>query len=58
MDIPAGIAAELALTRQAIALSVIRQSADMQKQVAEIIAQAALSVPVSSSHGSNVNIRA
>lgn len=58
MNIPAGIAAELALAQQAVALSVIKQNADAQKQVADVIAQAAQSVPASSSHGNNVNISA
>jgi len=55
MDIPAGIAANLALTRQAIALSVIKQASEAEKMRASIIDQAARNVPASSVRGGNVN---
>lgn len=46
----------MALARQAVALSVIKQNARMQQQMASVLEQAISSVPVSSSRGANVNI--
>ncbi len=57
-SLPAGIAAEQALTRQNVALSVIKQSNEQQQKLVEIIADAARSAPVSSARGSNVNFSA
>lgn len=56
MNVPPSIAAEMALARQAVALSVIKQNARMQQQMASVLEQAISSVPVSSSRGANVNI--
>lgn len=47
MDIPPTMVAEMALARQNIGLSMIKQSSDAQKQVASILEQAL--VPASSS---------
>lgn len=58
MDIPAGIAAQAALTRQAITLQVVKQAADMEKQLAAMLEEAILSVPVSSSRGASLNMQA
>ncbi len=58
MEISAGIQAQAALTRQTIAMSVLKQAADMEKQLAGILEAAANSVPVSSSRGSSINIQA
>lgn len=58
MDIPAGIAAQAALTRQAITLQVVKQAADMEKQLVAMLEEAILSVPVSSSRGASLNIQA
>jgi hypothetical protein len=58
MDIPEGIAAEQALLRQAVALSVIKQSADMDKAMVAILDQAIRSVPVSPVRGGNVSLSA
>lgn len=55
---PAAIAAEQALTRQNVALSVVKASAEADAAIANILDQAARSAPVSSSLGSNVNISA
>ncbi len=44
MNIPAGIAAEAAMTRQAVGLSVIKQNADAEAKAANIIAEAAESI--------------
>lgn len=57
-SVPPTIAAEQALTRQNIALSVIKQTADQQKLLAEIIDQAARSAPLSGARGTNVNLQA
>lgn len=58
MDIPAGIAAQVAMTRQAIAMTMVRQAADMEKQLVAILDQAIANVPVSSSRGIALNTQA
>lgn len=58
MDISAGVAAQAALTRQAFALSMVKQAADMEKQLVAILDAAMSSVPVSSSRGVALNIQA
>ncbi len=57
MEISAGLAAQTAMTRQAIALETLKMAADMSQQMADILAQA-LDVPVSNSRGGNVNFTA
>jgi hypothetical protein len=57
-SIPPGIAAQMALNQQNVALSVIKQAADADKAIANILQTAADSVPASTSRGGNVNIRA
>ncbi len=56
--VPAGIAAEQAMLRQNVALSVIKQSADQAQALVQILDDAARSAPVSGTRGSNLNIRA
>ena len=56
--IPFTVAAEAALTRQNIALSVVKQSAEQSRQIANIIDEAVRSAPVSNTRGANVNIQA
>jgi hypothetical protein len=56
MDIPASIAAEAAIARQNVALSVIKQNADQAQQIAKIIEQTVQSAPVSGTRGTNVNL--
>ena len=56
-SVPGTIAAELALTRQTIALSVIKSAADQDKAIASILEEAARSAPINGSRGSNVNIK-
>lgn len=56
MNLPAGIAAEAALTRQNVALSVIKQNAEQGEQIAQLLDETIRSAPVNSSRGSNVNI--
>ena len=57
-SVPAGIAAEQAINRQNIALSVVRAAADADQQIAQILDQSLRSAPVSESRGTNINIRA
>ncbi|MEZ5813172.1 MAG: hypothetical protein R3E13_00355 [Alphaproteobacteria bacterium] len=56
--IPAGIAAEQAILRQNVALSVIKQSAEQAQAIAQIIDESSRSAPLSGSRGAHVNIRA
>ena len=58
MDSAAAIMAQQAILQQAVALSVMKQSADMQQQLASILEQAILDVPVSGSRGANVDMAA
>ena len=58
MDIPAGIAAQAAMTRQTIAISMVKQAADMEKQLVAILDEAISNVPMSSSRGAALNIQA
>jgi hypothetical protein len=57
MDISAGIAAQAALTRQAMAVSMVKHAADMEKQLVAVLDAAISSVPVSSARGSALNIQ-
>lgn len=57
-EIPAQIAAESALLRQAVSLSVIKQNAQQAQRLVEILDQSLTSVPVSASRGANVNTSA
>ena len=56
--VPPTIAAESALLRQNVALSVIKSSHDQQQALVEILDEAAQSAPISGPRGSNVNISA
>lgn len=58
MNVPGGIAVEQFLGKQAVALSVIKQSAEAEQQLVAILDEAARSAPVSSVRGSNVNLLA
>ena len=58
MEISAGIQVQAAMTRQSIAMSVLKQAADMEKQLAGILEAAIASVPVSSVRGSALNLQA
>lgn len=57
-SVPPTIAAEMALTKQNVALSVIKQSFEQQQALVEIIDQAARSSPLNAVRGSNVNFSA
>lgn len=54
-SVPPTIAAEAALVRQNVALSVIKQTAEQGKLLAQILDNAARSAPVSGTRGTNVN---
>ena len=56
--VPAGIAAEQAILRQNVALSVIKQTADQSQALVQILDESLRSAPVSGSRGTNVNISA
>lgn len=56
-EVAAGVAVQLAMTRQAIALEVIKQSAEMQQSVVAMLEETILNVPVSG-RGGTVNISA
>ncbi len=58
MDIPSDIAANAALTRQAIALQVIKKSADADKAIASILEQSANNVAALTHRGTSVNFTA
>ena len=58
MDVPATIAADSAIARQNMALSVIKQSADADQAIAGILAEASQSAPLSESRGTNVDLLA
>ena len=55
MEIPADIAAQMAIARQNVALSVIKRSAQADQQIASILEQAVQNVPASSVRGSNLS---
>jgi hypothetical protein len=57
MELPAGIAAQAAITQQNVALSVIKQAAQADRQIANILENAIQNVPTSRL-GSNVNFSA
>ncbi len=56
MNVPAGIAAETALSRQNVALSVIKSNAEQDQKLANVIEQSVQSAPVSNTRGTNINI--
>lgn len=57
-ELPAMIAANMAMTQQAVALEMIKQAADMQAQMVEMIQESVASVPVSAVRGTAVNMAA
>lgn len=58
MDIPAGIEAQAALTRQNVALSVIRNAAQQDQAVADILRQSVETIKASTTRGVNLNTTA
>jgi hypothetical protein len=57
LDMEAGITAQIAMTQQAVALSVMKQSADMQQKMADILMESIVSVPTGG-RGGLVNMTA
>lgn len=55
MDIPADIAAQMAIAKQNVALSLIKRNAQAEQQVAAILEQAVQNVPTSPVRGSHFN---
>ena len=58
MEASSGIAAQIAQSRNNVALSAIKQNAEAEKQIADVLQSAASSVPGSPVRGVNVNIKA
>ncbi len=56
MDIPSAIAAETAMARQNVAMSVIKQNAQQAQQVAKILEES-LTVTSTSGRGSRLDIK-
>ncbi len=56
--LPPAIAAEMAQVRLNAAMSMIKSSADAERQVANILEEAVQNVPTSPVRGSNVNTSA
>ncbi len=55
-SIPPTISAEIALSRQNVALSSVKQNAEQEQAVAEIVDESARTAPVNKTRGANVNI--
>lgn len=55
-EVPATLAANLAITRQNIAISTIKQSAQNDRLIANILDESIQNVPTSPIRGANVNI--
>lgn len=58
MDAASGIAAQIAQTRQNVALSALKSNADQAQQIANILQDAVTSVPGSPVKGVNVDLKA
>ncbi len=58
MSAELGVAVQNAVLRQNITVSLIKQVAQQEQAIANLVDSVAQSVPVSSSRGGNVNIRA
>lgn len=58
MQLPPTIAAEMALNRQNVALSVIKANADQQQALAQMLDQSVRSAPINASRGSNFSTSA
>ena len=56
MEIQAGVAAQVSQTRSELATNAVKQSAEQDKRIADIIETAASNVPSNSTRGTNVNI--
>ena len=55
MEIPGDIAAQMAMAKQNVALSVIKRNAQAEQQIASILEHAIQNVPASPVRGANFN---
>ncbi len=58
MEIPASIAANAAMERQNMTMSVIKQNAQQGEAIAKILDNAVRTAPVNGARGANINILA
>ena len=58
MEATSGIGVQIAQSRHDFALGAIKQNADADKKVADLLQSAAASIPGSPIRGTNVNIKA
>ena len=58
MDATSGVALQVAQTRSELAINAVKQNAESDKQIADLLQSAAASVPGSPIRGTNVNIKA
>ncbi len=58
MDATSGIAAQITQVRGELALNAIKQNADSERKIADLLQSAAASIPGSPIRGTNVNIKA
>lgn len=58
MELPAAIAAQTAILRQNVALSLVKQNAEQAQAIAGILEGAIQNAPVSSTRGVNLNTAA
>ncbi len=58
MDISSGVASQIAQSRYNFSLDAVKQNAEAERQVADLLQSSASSVPGSPVRGTNVNIKA
>ena len=58
MEISSGIAAQIAQSRYNFSLDAVKQNAEAERQVADLLQSSLSSVPGSPVRGTNVNIKA
>lgn len=58
MDVPSALAAQLSQDRLNVSLSAIKQSANAEKQIANILDESLRSIPGSPVRGVHVNVKA
>lgn len=58
MDATSGVALQVSQTRSELAINAVKQNAESDKKIADLLQSAAASVPGSPVRGTNVNIKA
>lgn len=58
MDATSGVALQVAQTRSELAITAVKQNAESDREIADLLQSAAASVPGSPVRGTNVNIKA